>query len=117
MFKKYINIFFSCLGILFFAFISFMGFVKLLSDVNTYSSYENTVTQKGVLKDYRDSDVFALNLKGFNGTLEVYRTFRNYDNLDIEIKIGDKLKVYYKSKKSKNVIPSFDVVQIKKMIR
>lgn len=114
MFRKFIGRFIGCLGILFFAFISYIGVAKLLRDVNTYSSYENIVTQKGVLQDNRDFDVFALNLMGFNGTLEVYRTFRNYDNLNSEINIGDKIKVYYESKESKNVTPSFYVVQIEK---
>ncbi|MEJ5144428.1 hypothetical protein [Sphingobacterium sp. MYb388] len=114
MFRKFIGRLIGCLGILFFAFISYIGVAKLLRDVNTYSSYENIVTEKRVLQDYRDFDVFALNLMGFNGTLEVYQTFRNYDNLNSEIKIGDKIKVYYESKESKNVTPSFYVLQIEK---
>lgn len=118
MFEKIIGLFFLILGLGLFLLLAYIGYDNQKVNLNDYRKYENIVTEKGTGLRYdnrkKNSKVFYVKIKDLEKKIGVYRMFKNYDKLLNDIKIGDKIKIYYKPNNYKNENINIDVIQIEK---
>ncbi|MGC4128889.1 MAG: hypothetical protein QM564_04860 [Bergeyella sp.] len=103
MFKKFLGVILSILAFGLFLLFAIISYDNQKVNLDNYSSYENIVIKKGIEENEHNQKVFYVILKGLNQKNDVYRTFKNYRNLENEINIGEKIKIYYKQNLNKRI--------------
>ena len=114
MSKKIIPLIFIFLGFLLFSLVAFIGYDNAFAKLSDYKIIQNQVVEKGFSKTKKDSKIFYFKVFQSKENFAVYRITKNYEELNNEINIGDKIKVYFQPSNPNSKDYNLDVIQIEK---
>ncbi|MGB4446433.1 MAG: hypothetical protein WBI92_00160 [Cloacibacterium sp.] len=113
MLTKILNLFALVFGLTLFLFLTFIFYSNASKKLTEYSQIDSNVLEKGIIKTDNNSKIFFIKVSNFNEDFAVYNMTKNYSKLENEIRIGDKIKIYFENsnpKKNEYLV----VIQIEK---
>jgi hypothetical protein len=116
--KHILKTFLVLLSSIIYFFLAYIGYKNSNINLNQIDSKIGIVEKVGITQRIgtkgEKAKVFFIQLDNVEEKLGVYRMSKNYNNLIQNIKIEDKIKVYFKSKIDKRENVNIDLVQIEK---
>ena len=116
--KHILKTFLVFLSSIIYFFLAYIGYKNSNINLNQIDSKIGIVEKVGITQRIgtkgEKAKVFFIQLDNVEEKLGVYRMSKNYNNLIQNIKIEDKIKVYFKSKIDKRENVNIDLVQIEK---
>jgi len=113
MLTKILNLFAVLFGITLFSTLTFIFYKNASKNISDYQHIESNVINKGIAKSENDKDIFYLQFANDKKKFSIYSITQNYKELQDEINIDDKIKIYYEESNSQKS-NFLEIIQLEK---